>query len=169
MKPIIPTYLNYYLICRRKLWLHANGVTMEHNSDLVLEGKLAHEHSYAQRAKKYKELDIGVAKIDHYDAKNRVVHEIKKSNKKEKAHIAQVKYYLYLLEQMGIENPTAVLEYPLLRETEPVQLESGDRKQIEKWLKEIETLLLRKSCPEKLPKSKCRSCSYFDFCWCGEE
>ncbi|BDD11922.1 CRISPR-associated protein Cas4 (plasmid) [Fulvitalea axinellae] len=168
MRDIIPTFLNLYLICPRQLWLHANGVTMEHTSDLVLEGKLAHEHSYIQRSKKYKELDLGVAKIDHYDADNRVVHEIKKSNKKDKAHRAQVKYYLYLLEKMGVESPSAILEYPLLRETEKVELEEGDREQLRIWLREIEQVLSSGHCPPKLPKSKCRGCSYFDFCWSGE-
>ncbi len=168
MKQVIPTFLNYYLICKRKLWLCANGITMEHTSDLVAEGNLIHEHSYLQRSKKYKELDLGIAKIDHYDGVHKVVHEIKKSNKKEKAHIAQVKYYLYLLEDMGIENPTAILEYPKMRETENVVLEEGDRERIEGYLVDIEELLESSVCPEKLPVSKCRKCSYYDFCWSGE-
>lgn len=37
------THFNYYQVCKRKLWLFANGITMEHTSDLVYEGKLIHE------------------------------------------------------------------------------------------------------------------------------
>ena len=29
------THFNYYHICRRKLWLFANGINMEHVSDTV--------------------------------------------------------------------------------------------------------------------------------------
>jgi len=34
------THFNYYQICRRKLWLFANGISMEHTSDTVYDGKL---------------------------------------------------------------------------------------------------------------------------------
>lgn len=34
------THFNYYMVCHRKLWLFANGINMEHTSDLVYEGKL---------------------------------------------------------------------------------------------------------------------------------
>jgi CRISPR-associated exonuclease Cas4 len=36
MKPT-GTHINYYHICHRKLWLFANNVQMEHNSDLVAD------------------------------------------------------------------------------------------------------------------------------------
>lgn len=34
--------INYYYICKRKLWLFSKGITMEQNSDRVLSGKLIH-------------------------------------------------------------------------------------------------------------------------------
>ncbi|MEG2239082.1 MAG: Dna2/Cas4 domain-containing protein, partial [Bacteroidales bacterium] len=42
---IIATYLNLYNVCKRELWLHANGIRFEHTSDLVFEGKLIHENA----------------------------------------------------------------------------------------------------------------------------
>lgn len=33
------THINYYHICKRKLWLFANGIQMEHTADLIAEGK----------------------------------------------------------------------------------------------------------------------------------
>ena len=59
---------------------------MEQESDLVYEGKLVHESSYPQRTSKYEEVEIDGIKVDYYDAKNKVIHEIKKSNKVDKAH-----------------------------------------------------------------------------------
>jgi CRISPR-associated exonuclease Cas4 len=70
---ITATHINYYFICHRKLWLFANGINMEHTSDMVAEGKLIHETSYPQRAEKYSEIDIGGSRIDFYDAKNKVI------------------------------------------------------------------------------------------------
>lgn len=83
---ITGTHFNYYQVCKRKLWLFANGINFEHTSDLVFEGKLIHEDSYPQRSEKYEEIELDGIKVDYYDAKSKVVHEIKKSNKVEKAH-----------------------------------------------------------------------------------
>ncbi|MCC5943860.1 MAG: Dna2/Cas4 domain-containing protein [Bernardetiaceae bacterium] len=91
MKNITASLINMYHVCKREMWLHANHINMEQTSDLVYEGKLIGETSYPQRSEKYTELVLENAKIDFYDAKNKVVHEIKKSNKLEKAHIAQEK------------------------------------------------------------------------------
>lgn len=83
------THINYYFICHRKLWLFANSIQMEHTSDTVYEGKLIHEETYPQRSTKYEEVQIGGAKIDFYDAKNKIIHEIKKSPKLHEAHLWQ--------------------------------------------------------------------------------
>ncbi|WP_376786662.1 MULTISPECIES: Dna2/Cas4 domain-containing protein [Sphingobacterium] len=48
-------------------------------------------------------------KIDFYNAKNKIVHEVKKSDKVEHAHISQVKYYMYILARNGIEKLEAIL------------------------------------------------------------
>ena len=65
------TLVNYYFVCHRELWLFANGINMEHNSDLVYEGKLIHEDSYPQRSVKYEEVAIDGIKVDYYDARKK--------------------------------------------------------------------------------------------------
>lgn len=141
---------------------------MEHTSGLVDEGRQIHETSYPQRAAKWQEIDLGIAKIDFYDPATCTVHEVKKSNKKEPAHVAQVKYYIYLLRQIGVKAEAGVLEYPALRETESVPYEDQDEEEIRRWLSQIENIVHGK-CPDLLPRSKCRNCAYEDFCWSGEE
>jgi CRISPR-associated exonuclease Cas4 len=166
---VTPTILAYYVICPRKAWLHANGIRMEQTSDTVYEGKLISETTYPQRAKKYTELDLGVAKIDFYSPGDNVVHEVKKSSKMENAHEWQVKYYLYLMERAGIKGATGILEYPKLRETKEVLLSETDRDYLDEVLPVIRELIAGEQCPPRLDKkSFCRKCSYFDFCWSGE-
>ena len=75
------THINYYHVCHRKLWLFANGIRMEHTSDVVAEGKLFGETTYPERAEKYTEIEMDGIKIDFYDAKNKVVHDVKKAIK----------------------------------------------------------------------------------------
>ena len=164
---ITATLVNYYLLCHRKLWLHAHEVRMEHNSDTVYEGKLLHETAYPRRAGRFREVVLPGGKIDFYDPVDKVVHEIKKSDKMETAHVAQVKYYLWLLEQQGVTGAHGLLEYPKQRKTQEVWLSEADRKEIPVWIAEIEALLAG-TCPERLPKSRCRGCSYFEFCWIEE-
>ena len=171
---ITATHINYYHICHRKLWLFSNGISMEHTSEMVADGKLLHETSYPQRAEKYREIELSATlnkqielfgKIDFYDAKNKVVHEIKKSDKIEVAHRAQVKYYLWVLERNGIEGATGILEYPKQRHTEKVELTDEDRAKIPEWIAEIERIIASDNCPKVINKPICKTCSYFDFCY----
>ncbi len=166
---ITGTHFNYYLICHRELWLYANGINMESTSDLVYEGKLLHETSYQRRSEKYRELELDGIKIDYFDPKNKVVHEIKKSDKHEEAHEWQVKYYLFVLERNGVEGATGLLEYPRLHKTDEVLLTIPNREAIEEMLVKIEALIAREQCPERILVTRCKNCSYFDFCWSGEE
>lgn len=166
---ITGTHFNYFLLCPRKLWLFANGIQMEHTSDLVSEGKLIHETSYPRRSEKHEEIELDGIKIDYYDPKSRVVHEIKKSDKHEEAHEWQVKYYIYVLEQNGVEGVTGLLEYPRLHKTEEVLLSIPDKETILEMLSKIEKIVLEEHCPEPVQKTKCKNCSYFDFCWSGEQ
>lgn len=163
------THFNYYQICHRKLWLFANGINMEHTSDLVYDGKLIHESSYPQRSERYEELEIDGVKIDYYDVRNKVIHEIKRSDKVEHAHEWQVKYYIYVLERNGIEDVKGVLEYPALRHTAPVILTDADRIRITEMEKEIRQLIEGDVCPPVINAKICKNCSYYDFCYVGEE
>lgn len=163
------THFNYYQVCKRKLWLFANGINMEHTSDMVYDGKLIHETSYPQRSEKYEEIEINGIKIDFYDIKNKVIHEIKRSNKVEKAHEWQVKYYIYVLERNGIKGTTGILEYPTLRQTSKVELTDEDRKRIREIEIEIMEIFENENCPTLEKKKICRNCSYYEFCYVAEE
>jgi CRISPR-associated exonuclease Cas4 len=163
---ITATHINYYHICHRKLWLFANGINMEHTSDIVTEGKLIGETSYTDRAAKYTELQLDGVKIDYYDAKNKVVHEIKKSDKMEAAHEAQVKYYLYKLKQHGVEGATGILEYPTIRHTSQIELTDEDILDIQKWEVDILAIISKEEMPGVIDKPVCKRCSYFEFCYC---
>jgi len=143
------TLINLYHVCKRECWLHANGIRFEHTSDLVSEGKLIHEESYPQRPERYEELEIDGIKLDFYDARNRVIHEIKKSDKVEEAHRWQLKYYIHVLERNGVEGVTGVLEI--------IEIEQ-----------KIAHLLEQDQCPPLEKKGICKRCSYYDFCYVEE-
>ena len=165
------THINYFQVCKRKLWLFSNGINMEHTSDLVYDGKLIHETSYPQRAERYEEIlisaqyedDTLIGQIDFFDKRNKIVHEIKRSDKVEEAHIRQVKFYLWLLELNGISGVSGLLEYPKLRKTEEVSLNDSDREKLVESVLEIKETIMSDICPPVINAKICKSCSYFDF------
>ena len=132
-------------------------------------GELLHQTAYPQRAERYREISIGGSRIDFYDPQRKVVHELKKSNKMEASNVAQVKYYLWLLEQHGVEGPTAILEYPKLRQTQPVVLTDEDRARIPAEQGAMKALLADgTACPPVINKPFCKQCAYYDFCYIAE-
>jgi CRISPR-associated exonuclease Cas4 len=162
---ITATHINYFFICYRKLWLFSHGINMEHTSGVVAEGKLIGETTYRQRPEKYTEIEIGGSKIDFYDAKKKIVHEVKKSKKAEEAHEWQVKYYIWLLAQNGIEGASGILEYPKLRETKEVLLTRSDESYLQLAIAQIKALIESEHCPQVINAKICKSCSYQDFCY----
>lgn len=115
-----------------------------------------------------RKVEIDGIKVDYYDAKNKVIHEIKKSNKVDKAHEWQLKYYMYVFEQHGIDGVKGILEYPLLRKTKEVILTDVDRDDIQVISKDIIKIISQDVCPSKVKKGICKNCSYFDFCYINE-
>lgn len=166
---ITATQVNYFFVCKRKLWLFTNGINMEYNSDLVGEGRLIHSTSYPERSERFEEVSIGGSKIDFFDPKQNVIHEIKKSDSLEEAHIWQVKYYIWLFEREGIKNVTGILEYPSIRHRELITLSTNDSKKIECIIDDIGKIVSNEKCPPKISKKYCHKCSYFDFCYVADD
>lgn len=173
---ITGTHIAYLQTCARKLWLFASGVQMEHTSDIVSDGKLLHETTYTQRNEKHSELLLSAdykgivltAKLDFYNIANSIIHETKRSNKVEDAHIWQVKFYLWLLLLNGIENATGVIEYPLLRQTQKIELIGADIEILQKIIIKIRHLQQSENCPPVINAKICKSCSYFELCYINE-
>ena len=155
------TQINYYFVCKKKLWLFSKNISMEHNSDAVLIGKLLHEKSYERKSK---EIEIGPIKIDFIERMCEV-HEIKKSKKIKNSHIYQVLYYLYYLKSFGIE-AKGVIDYPLLRRRENVVLTKEKINEIKNILSHIQQILSRNYPPDVNKKPYCKKCSYYELCWC---
>jgi len=153
--------VNYYFICKRKLWLFDRKITMEKNSEKVLLGALLHEISY--KKDKPKEILIdNLISIDILDSFN--IREVKYSNKMKKADRMQILYYLYYLKKLGI-NKKGIINYPKQRKREFVELKPEDEKEIEKVLIQINKILKQKKPPPVIDEPYCKKCAYFEFCY----
>jgi len=158
---ITATQINYYFVCHRELWLFSHHINMEQNSELVELGKLLHESTYKREKK---EIQIGPIKIDFIDNQG-VIHEIKKTPSVEKAHLWQVKYYIWYLKQLGIKNIKGEIDYPKLKKRTEVELEQNDDLQIRNILDGITKLIESEQVPPVINKSICKKCSYYELCY----
>ncbi len=155
--------VNYYFVCKRKLWLFVHNLSFEHDSEIVEIGKLISQYSY-QREEKEIEIDKTIV-IDWIDFRQKIIHEVKKSDKIETAHIWQVKYYLYYLETKGISGFIGMIDYPKLHKKQRVELTPEDRETLKVVIDDISKIINLEKAPEKVKISACKSCSYHNFCW----
>jgi len=156
------TQINYYFVCPRKLWLFSHNLTMEHTSDTVYLGKLIGEETYSREKKEV--LVDNVIKID-FIGRDRVIHEVKKSNKVEKAHEFQLLYYLYHLKQKGINDVRGELNYPKLKQKKSVEFSSEKEKELKEIFAKMDSIIKQQKPPERLKISFCKKCSYYELCW----
>lgn len=178
---ITGTEVAYFFVCARKLWFFAHNIQCEHESDAVRMGKHIHQTSY-KREKKEVSID-GVIVVDWIDHDEKIIHEVKKSDRMDKAHAWQLKYYMWYLEQKGVHiadelsaaqypsNPEkrgyiGELNYPKLRQTEQIILSRPDRQELqEKILPGILKIREREHPPKTVEWHICKSCSYHELCY----
>lgn len=156
--------VNYYHICKTKLWLFSHNINLEKENDSVAIGKMLHEDRYK---KNYKNITIDGISIDFMKAGTILeIHEIKKSKRMDAADKAQLSFYLYYLKKKGFE-ATGVLNYPLLNKVERIELSPEDEIYIERDIEDIRKIVLG-SIPSPERKKICLKCAYQEFCFCGE-
>ncbi|OSS41509.1 CRISPR-associated RecB family exonuclease Cas4a [Desulfurella amilsii] len=158
---ITATQINYFFVCKRKLWLFSHNITMEHNSELVELGSLLHKDSYKKRRK---EIEFDGIKIDFFEKNKALIHEVKKSTAIEKSHIWQIKYYLYRLKELGI-NVEGKIDYPLQKKTESISLSDTDEMVISNIISKLKQILKEPLPPQKIAQKICKKCSYYEFCY----
>lgn len=153
--------VNYYLICKRKLWLYDKKITMENNSDSVTKGKLLHENSYTDKKSKEIILDDLIC-IDIID--DNMIREVKSSDKMKEADRLQILYYLFYLKTLGV-NKKGTINYPKSRKREFIELTEDTEREVLIVLEDIKNILSMNKPPQKIDKPYCKKCAYFEFCY----
>lgn len=157
--------MDYYFICKRKLWLFDKGISMESDNDRVIQGKVVHEESYKKQKSKEVLID-NLIRLDIID-KN-YVKEVKISSTMKKADKMQLLYYLYYLKSIGI-NRKGTLNYVKEKLVEEVELTKEDEMLIEEVLKEIDMLCKQKYPPKIENYPYCKKCAYYEYCYVQED
>ena len=156
------TLISYFFVCKTKLWLHANRINLEYNSEDVRIGKVLHEID----EEKVKEVSFENIKVDKI-TKDYVV-EVKKSDSDLDASKWQLLFYLYNLKQKGIIKKGRLEVFENNKQDKKrfeVILDKDSEEKIKKIIKEIEELISLPIPPKAKYNKKCKKCAYYEYCF----
>jgi CRISPR-associated exonuclease Cas4 len=153
--------MHYYAVCHRKLWLFHRGIGFESQNDRVQEGKVLHDEAYGRLQK---ELHVDDSVLDAVDGD--YIREVKLTSRMQQADRLQLLYYLYILQNRGIEKK-GLLSYTKEKKTEEVILDECSEKEVQIALDQIPNILAG-PIPGLKRLSYCAKCAYYDFCFSGE-
>lgn len=157
------TLMNYYFHCKRQCYLFGNRLNLEDNSEEVRIGKAIHEE---RDEKDNTEISIENIKLDKLTAE--YLTEVKKSDADIEAAKWQLTYYLKVLKDKGImrkgklefaEKNKGSKKTVIIELTEDVELE------LEKYVQDIDELLIGDDIPKVLGKQRCKKCAYYEYCY----
>ena len=163
MRRINGLQINYYFICKTKLWLFSHNITLELESDNVQLGILLHENSF----KKEKDFLIdNLINVDFIKISDSIeIHEVKKTEKMDNSHEFQLLYYMfYLKNEKDIDNIRGFLDYPKNRKKKEVFLTKEKEDELVKIIEDIDNII-KNNMPKPKKSKICRKCAYFEFCF----
>lgn len=163
MNNITGTLINYYFHCQTQMWLHANRINLEDNSEDVRIGKVLHEIN--EEKNKTAEISIDNIKIDKITRDYLV--EVKKSDSDPEAVKWQVLLYLYKLKQKGVEKKGKIeyIEKRGDKKVEFIELNENNERELLEVLNRIEDLMNQEIPPAPKFENKCKKCAYFEYCF----
>lgn len=153
-------HIKYLMHCHRQLWLYGRGYRPEARNDAVAFGETVDDTTY----RRHPDIDLGAAKID-WVTRGAVVHETKSSMQPSPQHEAQVLHYCLLLARRGVNVQGGVVHYPLIRRTTRIDWDAEARRTAEANEVEARQVIAADAPAPRLPRSRCRGCSYRDYCW----
>ena len=154
------TLINYYFHCKRQCYLHGNRLNLEDNSEQVQIGKAYHEEKLKG---KNTEIELDHIKLDKLT--NEYLTEVKKSDADPEAAKWQLLYYLKVLKEKGIERKGRLEFIEKKKENKKVELTAELELELDRYIREIEMLLVQEQVPEAISKPKCKKCAYYEYCY----
>jgi len=157
------TYVWYYIICKREVWLMSRSIEPEQEYHSIDIGRFIHENTYSRNKKEIKFEGSNFDLMKNKDGKI-IVGEIKKSSRNLESAKMQLLFYLYELEKSGIYASGQLL-IPEEKIKIDISLDEDSRKQIENIISDITIMVNNQLPPPPKKSSFCRSCAYAELCW----
>jgi CRISPR-associated exonuclease Cas4 len=160
---ITGTYVWYYCICKREVWLLSHGITPDQDNTYMDIGRFLHKTTY-EREKK--EIDFHGMKFDILKNKNGrlVVGEVKKSSRYMESAKMQLLLYLSELKEAGI-HAEGLLLVPAEKKRESVILDTEAQERLDEIKREILDIVSLEKPPQPVKNRYCGKCAYSEMCW----
>lgn len=160
---ITGTDIWYYFVCKRRVWLSIRKILPDEEDDNLEIGRFIHEYRYGRHKKEIVLDSIRLDSIKREDG-SWIVMEVKKSSKYFSSSYYQLLYYLYILEEKGIQAKGELL-FPEERRREMVMLTKETRSRLEEAINKIKEIA-HKPIPDYSKKiAACNNCAYNEYCW----
>lgn len=155
------TFVWYYYVCKRELWLIAHSIAPEQDTDNIALGKHIQDLFYKDERKEF--LIDNTIRIDI--VRDRLIGEIKKSSKFLQSARMQVAFYLWYMKTYKGVLMDGVILIPEERKKEKVSLTPEIEKELEKVIGEIKQIINLPKPPEPQKIPFCKGCGYKEMCW----
>ena len=158
------TLINYYFHCKRQCYLHGNRLNLEDNSEMVKIGKAIHE----ERASRSNNAEIEIDNIKLDKLTSEYLTEVKKSDADVEAGKWQLLYYLKVLKSKGIIRKgklECIEKNKSDKKVSYVELDENTEAELDKYVEDIENLILNEEIPLVLNMPKCKKCAYYEYCY----
>ena len=156
------TIINYYIVCKTKMWLFYHKINLEDNSEEVRIGKVLHEINET----KVDEVSFEGIKVDKI-TKDYIV-EVKKSDSNIEAAKWQLIYYMWILKQKGIVKKGRIEVFEKKKQDKKrieIILDEENEKRLFEIIEDIKKILSQKTPPKPKFENKCKKCAYFEYCF----
>ena len=150
-------------LCLTRTWLHSHRIDCAHLNRHMQTGLFIHATAYGGRGAQA-DLGFGLSP-DMLDFQTLEISEIKKSSSHEHATIAQLRFYLAVMEHATGQPWTGVLRYPSARRTKRLTLDAQAKTELLQDIARITTVIAQPQPPPQSAKPICKHCSYRMLCW----
>ncbi len=157
------TYIWYYCICKREVWLLAHALEADQQDENMQIGNVIHETTYSRNSK---EIGFANSKFDIISKDNGklIVGEIKKSSRFVESSQMQLLFYLKELSDNNI-SAEGVLMFPDEKKREVVKLDEDSKVKLENIVSDIKRIVNLEQAPPAEMIKYCKKCAYAEFCW----
>jgi CRISPR-associated exonuclease Cas4 len=90
---------------------------------------------------------------------------VKSTSRSTEADRAQAIHYCHRLAELGVPVRGAILHYPSTRRTVTIPYGADEASRAGADIDTVLRTVALQSAPPRLARSRCRGCSYLDYCW----
>lgn len=148
-------------LCPTRTWFHYHRIDCAHLNRHMQAGLLVHETAYGGTQVYF---GFGLSP-DRLDFKHREVNEVKNSRAYEPATIAQLMFYVAVMQQASHQSWTGVLRYPNSRRTKRLLMNATKEMELFTQFKHIKAVIQQPRPQQQVLQKICTHCSYRLLCW----